>query len=175
MMEEYRKNLKLAAYLLEYPDTEWWKEFDAYREAAAELQTKQSREVFLEFFDYVEQLGAKEYESQYVRSFDFSQNTNLYLTTQERTDFGKQAEEMHAYKRLFLENGFDMERELPDYLPAVLELAGSVPKEKAGKVLALAKGKVEVLRNRFIEAKLAHAFLLDVVLTQATGLEGDAA
>ncbi|MBR3745406.1 MAG: hypothetical protein IKN27_00410 [Selenomonadaceae bacterium] len=76
-MDEYRQALKIAAYLLEYPDEAWRAEFDEYRQAAAELTTAQVRDVFKDYFDYVEQLGAKEYEQQYVRKFDFSQNTNL--------------------------------------------------------------------------------------------------
>lgn len=132
-MDEYRQALKIAAYLLEYPDEAWRAEFDEYRQAAAELTTAQVRDVFKDYFDYVEQLGAKEYEQQYVRKFDFSQNTNLYLTTHNRTDFGKQANEMHDYKTLFLENGYDLQKELPDYLPALLELAATVERDAARK------------------------------------------
>ena len=170
-ISEYAKNLKLVSYLLEYPDENWWKAFNDYREAVNEIETQQSKDVLSELFDYIDKLGAKEYEKIYVRSFDFSQNTNLYLSTQDRTDFGKQAQEMHEYKKLFLENGFDLNKELPDYLPAILELAASVDKEQANKILKVAKSKIELLRDRFIEAKLAHAFLLDIVLTQAAGLE----
>lgn len=103
--------------------------------------------------------------------FDFSQNTNLYLTTQERTDFGKQSQEMHHYKELFLANGLDMPNQLPDYLPALLELSAALPPEQAGKVLGSIRPRVELLRTRFIEAKLPHAFLLDIVLTETAGLE----
>ena len=103
-----------------------------------------------------------------MRSFDFSQNTNLYLTTQERTDFGKQSQEMHHYKELFLANGLDMPNQLPDYLPDLLELSAALPPEQAGKVLG---SIVELLRTRFIEAKLPHAFLLDIILTETVGLE----
>ena len=106
-----------------------------------------------------------------MRSFDFSQNTNLYLTTQERTDFGKQSQEMHHYKELFLANGLDMPNQLPDYLPALLELSAALPPEQAGKVLGSIRPRVELLRTRFIEAKLPHAFLLDIVLTETAGLE----
>jgi len=73
--------------------------------------------------NYVENLGKKNYENLYVQSFDFSQNTNLYLTTHNRTDFGKQANELQEFKNLFLENGFDLNNELPDYLPAILAIA----------------------------------------------------
>ena len=163
-MQEYVKTLKIASYLLEYPNDKWWQNFEEYRQAVNEIETQQTKTILTELFDYIAQLGVKDYESLYVRSFDFSQNTNLYLTTQDRTDFGKQANEMHEYKVLFLENGFDLDRELPDYLPAILELSAAVPKEAASKILQLAKPKVELLRDRLIEAKLAHAFLLDIVL-----------
>ena len=118
-MDEYKMTLKIAAFLLEYPDENWQKDFPEYRAAAKELQSPQSREVLLDLFDYIEQFGAKEYEREYVRKFDFSQNTNLYLTTHNRTDFGKQSNEMHDFKQLFLENGYDLQTELPDYLPAL--------------------------------------------------------
>lgn len=40
-MDEYKQVLKIAAYLLEYPDEAWRAEFDEYQAAAAELQTAQ--------------------------------------------------------------------------------------------------------------------------------------
>ena len=107
-----------------------------------------------------------------MRAFDFSQNTNLYLTTHNRTDFGKQSEELLRYKQLFLDNGFDLHNELPDYLPALLELASAVSESQALHILTEVQPKLELLRDRLIEAKLPYAFLLDVVLTEAAGLSG---
>ena len=78
---------------------------------------------------------------------------------------------MHEFKTLFLENNFDLDKELPDYLPAILELSAAVSVENAKKILTAAKNKIELLRDRFIEAKLAHAFLLDAVLIQTENLE----
>ena len=170
-MDEYKITLKIAAFLLEYPDAAWWEEFPEYRAAAQELKTPQSRDVLLDLFDYIEQVGAKEYEREYVRKFDFSQNTNLYLTTHNRTDFGKQSNEMLDYKKLFLENGFDLQKELPDYLPALLELAINVEPAQTKKILETARPKIELLRERFIEAKLPQVFLLDVILSQLSTLE----
>lgn len=170
-MEEYKLTFKIAAYFLEYPNEEWHKDFEEYRKISEEISTPQIKNAFADLFDYVENLGAAEYENLYVRSFDFSQNTNLYLTTHNRTDFGKQAQELHEFKTLFLENGYDLEKELPDYLPALLELASAVPKKNAKKILNTIRSKIELLRDRFIEAKLAQAFLLDTILIQADRLE----
>ena len=170
-IEAYTKTLALVSHLLEYPDAAWWDELPAYKAAVEEVESPQAREILAEFIGYVEGEGAKAYEEQYVRSFDFSMNTNLYLTTQERTDYGKQSEEMHRYKVLFLQNGCDVNRQLPDYLPALLELAASLGADGARHVLSAIKPRVELLRKRFIEAKLAQSFLMDVVLTETAGLE----
>ena len=164
--------LLLASYLFEYPTAEWWENVPAHAAAVADVERPQSREVLEEFFGYIGETERQEFEDAYVRAFDFSQNTNLYLTTHNRTDFGKQAEELLAYKQLFLDAGYDLDHELPDYLPAILELAAAVPEREALHILTEVRPKLELLRDRLIEAKLPYAFLLDVVLTEAAGLEG---
>ena len=170
-MDDYKDILQITAYLLEYPDEQWRQNFSECRAAAEKISSAQIRDVLRDYFDYVEQVGAKEYERGYVRSFDFSQNTNLYLTTHNRTDFGKQSTEMFDYKKLFLENGYDLRNELPDYLPALLELAATVEPAQTKKILDTARGKIELLRDRFIEAKLPQVFLLDIILSQISTLE----
>ncbi|MFC2315836.1 MAG: nitrate reductase molybdenum cofactor assembly chaperone, partial [Selenomonas massiliensis] len=107
--------LLLTSYLFEYPSAEWWEGVPTHAAAVADVERPQSREVFEEFFGYIGETERQEFEDAYVRAFDFSQNTNLYLTTHNRTDFGKQSEEMLRYKQLFLDAGYDLERELPDY------------------------------------------------------------
>lgn len=170
-MIDHSKTLQIISYLLEYPDAEWREEFSLYRQMLGEVSIPQNRDALAEFFDYVEEQGFAAYEEEYVRSFDFSQNTNLYLTMHDRTDFGKQANEMVVFKQMFLDHGFDITNELPDYLPAILELASILDRREAFTVLAFAKQKIELLRNRLIKAKLPHVFLLDVVLTVMTRLE----
>ena len=164
--------LLLTSYLFEYPSADWWEGVPTHAAAVADVERPQSREVFEEFFGYIGETKRQEFEDAYVRAFDFSQNTNLYLTTHNRTDFGKQSEEMLRYKQLFLDAGYDLDRELPDYLPALLELAAAVPEQEAQHILSEVRPKLELLRDRLIEAKLPYAFLLDVVLTEASALEG---
>ena len=170
--QEVNKELFLTAYLFAYPTEEWWQNLPLYKEACAEIERPQSKEMLTEFFDYALEAEKQDYEDAYVRTFDFSQNTNLYLSTHNRTDFGKQSEELLAYKELFLKNGFDLDNEMPDYLPAILELAAVLPEEEAGFILKEVRPKLELLRERFIEAKLPYVFLMDVILTEATRLEG---
>ena len=168
---EYQDTLILAAYLFVYPDDDWWAGLPECRQALGALENRQNKQAMIDLLDYIEAMGHKAYEELYVRTFEFSSNTNLYLTMHDRTDFGKQAREMLEFKTLFLANGFDLDKELPDFLPALLELTANIPEGQAGKVLAMARPKIELLRQRFLEAKLAHTFLLDVVLTEADELK----
>ena len=158
-----QKELLLTSYLFEYPSKEWWGDV---KECAAEAHTvarPQSREVLEEFFDYVEESDPKEYEDAYVRAFDFSQNTNLYLTTHNRTDFGKQSEEMLAYKQLFLDAGYDLDHELPDYLPVVLELSARSGDEIAQTLLSSHREGIEVLRSALVDAGSPYAHLVEAI------------
>lgn len=171
-MKDYEKTLRMISFLLAYPDDAWWAEFPAWKAATKEITSEQNRAIIEDFIAHVEEMGREKYEENYVETFEFSQNTNLYLTMHDRTDFGKQANEMLAYKRVFLDHGYDIDNELPDYLPAVLELIASMEDEReAAAVFAVFQEKIELLRKRFIEAKLAYTFLIDAVLTVAAGLE----
>ena len=174
-MKDTQKALQMAAYLLQYPDQDWRQELPEWEKAVTELERPQFQEVFADFFAYIAAMEPREYEDQYVRIFDFSKNTTLYLTSHDCTDPGKQAAELLAYKAFFSANGFGLFKELPDYLPALLELCAAVPEDEAGHILQYARHKIELLRERLIEGKLVYAFLLDVVLTAAGGLEGKTA
>lgn len=166
--------LRTVAHFLSYPDQEWYdtlqSSVDTVRQEADALP--QELEVLQEFVDYIKEQGLDGYEADYVKAFDFSQNTNLYLTMHNRTDFGKQSEDLQMYKRLFLDNGLDIEHELPDYLPALLELASHVDEKNALDILNVMQSSLEVMRERFIEGKLIHAFLLELIFTEKNRLEG---
>lgn len=164
LTKDIRHALRMVSYLLQYPTPTWRKDFSAWQEAVAEIQQPQMRAVLADFFAYIQDLPMEVYEEQYVQAFDFSQNTNLYLTAHDCTDPGKQAEELVQYQAFYVENGFLPEKELPDYLPALLELASALPQAKSLRLLRFAEAKLKLLRERLITGKLAHAFLLDVVL-----------
>ena len=63
---------------------------------------------------------------------------------------------------------------MPDYIPALLELCAVIDDEKAKEIYGYCKPKLEYIRERFIEAKLPYAFLFDIILSVANGLEDGA-
>ena len=55
-----------------------------------------------------------------------------------------------------------------------LELCAVIEPEKAREVYDYCKPKLEYIRDRLIEAKLTYAFLFDIILSVANGLEDGA-
>ena len=98
----------------------------------------------------------------------------MYLSTYELQGTGEQAEELVKFKAFFLENDYDLPKEMPDYIPALLELCAVIDEEKAKEIYDYCKPKLEYIRESFIEAKLHYAFLFDIILSVANGLEDGA-
>ena len=173
-MDDAQKIALIASFLLRYPDESWYNELGEWKEDTRSVEHPQLRQGLLEFFDYIEETDRKAFEDQYVRIFDFSRNTTMYLSTYELQGTGEQAEELVKYKAFFLKNGYDLPKEMPDYIPAILELCAVIEPEKAREVYDYCKPKLEYIRDRLIEAKLTYAFLFDIILSVANGLEDGA-
>lgn len=165
--------LLIVSYLMRYPDAQWRSELPTWQwEAEHSIQHQLLRESLLEFFEYVGEVPAGEFENQYVESFDFSKNTTLYMSTYELQGNGEQSEQLIQFSADFLENGYALpEKETPDYFPAVLELLAAVDEKAMGKIFKRIMPYVEYLRQELIKAELPYALLLDVVLAVANGLE----
>ena len=168
-MRDMQKIALMASYLLRYPDDAWYDELPSWKEDLQAIEHVQFKNLLGEFFQYIEEMDRKEFEHQYVRTFDFSQNTTLYLSTYELQGTGEQAEELVRFKAFYLENGYDAPSEMPDYVPALLELCAALDIEKGKEVFEYAKPKLEYVRERFIEAKSPYAFLFDVIVSVASG------
>lgn len=167
-----KEALQLSAYLLSYPSAEW-------REALPDVQTawrartdSPLKESLAAVLDYILNEQPREYEDEYVRVFDFSGNTNMYLTSYDATNAEEQASELLVYKEFFQKHGYDIARELPDYVPALLELCSTLEPVEALEILQHGKEALTTLRQRLIDGKQVHAFVLDVVLQIVERWEG---
>lgn len=166
-MKDAQKIALIASFLLRYPDEQWYNELPEWREDAQSVGHPQLRQGLLEFFDYVEESNKKEFEDQYVRTFDFSQNTTMYLSTYELQGTGEQAEELVKFKAFFLENDYDLPKEMPDYIPALLELCAVIDDEKQKKFTTIVSQNWNTLENASLRLNcLMHSCLILSCLLQ---------
>jgi nitrate reductase molybdenum cofactor assembly chaperone NarJ/NarW len=173
MEEELRKIFAAASFLLQYPDGTWQADWDSWKEEMETIKNEQIRSAFTDLFAHLDTLGINELTESYVRLFDFSKNTNLYLTSYQYGDQRERSQEMLRYKEVFLAGGFDIRGELPDYLPAILEFCSVAEVNFVRKILAISQKNIEDLRQKLIEAEAAYVIVFDVILTAANLLPGD--
>lgn len=156
-MNEHQKIFKLASIFLEYPEREWL-ENDGIREEVTSLENRRVRECFLRFLDGTQLETLCE---TYVRTFDFSDKTTLYLTYPLFGDNRERGEAFLKLKQEFREAGYPLPGdELPDYFPLVLEFASIADPIYSQKVLMIHKKGIDQLLKGLVEIRSPYQWVL---------------
>ncbi|MDU2065851.1 MAG: nitrate reductase molybdenum cofactor assembly chaperone [Sporomusaceae bacterium] len=145
--------LALIIPLLQYPEGRG----EIFRQTAQEAASLTDSEVsknLLAFLQACEAFQTDELAANYVSTFDFNEQTSLYLTALLFGDERKRIDVLTALKNIYLKSGLALdETELPDYLPALLEFCCAAEESKAKEALQLVQGAIELLYQRLAEAK----------------------
>ncbi|MFS8629597.1 MAG: nitrate reductase molybdenum cofactor assembly chaperone, partial [Bacillales bacterium] len=121
-MEEYRLVFKLCSLLFEYPQEEWQK--DDLQQTLCLIKDKNVKEELAAFLGYLESTPFETVCEYYVHQFDFRAETSLYLTYGIFGDNMERGSALVKLKMEFAKAGFFVKgKELPDYLPMILEFA----------------------------------------------------
>lgn len=167
-MEECKYTFKLCSLFLRYPDREWIGN-EEIEESLALIKDKGIRFCFEKFIDYVNQTSFKALSENYVRWFDFSERTTLYLT---HSTFGEQRERGLAFVKLkmeFAKAGFYISGdELPDYLPLVLEFAAEADAAAVQKIFLIHKKPIDELLSELEKDDNPYGYLLKACVTAMT-------
>lgn len=126
-MTEVQQILQICSFLLSYPNKE-------YKETLAEIETevdtfpiKVIQEELKQFCQKAKQISLHELIATYVYTFDFGKKTNLYLTYMSNGEQRERGMDLLFLKNYYKQNGFAVtDKELPDYLPIMLEFASQV-------------------------------------------------
>jgi nitrate reductase delta subunit len=107
-----------ASLLLSYPDRELYERRPMLREAAA------GQERLTAFLDHLDETPLERLAEHYVETFDLRRRCCLYLTFYTDGDTRRRGESLAALKQRYRDAGVELDsRELPDFLPIVLEFA----------------------------------------------------
>lgn len=156
--------------MLRYPDKEWVQS-DEMQELIQSVEEDEMRHAFLSFWDYVRETSWEDLAENYVRWFDLTESTTLYLTY---GIFGDNRERGPAFVKLkmeFAKAGFYIkENELPDYLPLILEFASMAELKYAKKVLAIHLKAIDSLFEGLNKQKNPYAYLVSACLMEIDNL-----
>lgn len=136
----------IASVLLDYPSEDYHNQLSIIRLELDNVEPEVADE-FQSFLDWADSHNLREIEDLYVRTFDQKRKCNLYLSYYSTGDTRMRGSAILAFQQAFEAMGWKVcGGELPDYLPAVLELAARSGDELAVHLLNIHRDGLEVLR-----------------------------
>jgi nitrate reductase delta subunit len=161
MSDSARWLFKLLSILLQYPDEGLTSALADMEEYSAMLPEKIAEPVFGRFLPWLRNTPLLDAQEHYTQTFDHSPETCLYLTWRRWGEGKERGRELARLLQLFRDAGLEcVSRDLPDYLPMILEFA-SVCFDDSGVGLLLDFGpEIEKLHVRLRENASPYADLL---------------
>ncbi|MDQ0339085.1 nitrate reductase delta subunit [Caldalkalibacillus uzonensis] len=162
---EAQQLFKFASRLLMYPSEEWRQELATFVEMIESVQHRQIQDHLRQFIEWVTAQAEEELLDHYVSTFDFGKKTNLYITYIRHGETRDRGAELLALKQLYARAGFAMtDKELPDYLPLMLEFASCGPEKEVKKMLKDYSAEIGVLREQLVQVQSLYTLILDAVM-----------
>lgn len=151
-----------AAVLLSYPDEFFADDLAAVAQAAARLPSGRVRAAITEAATWLSGMSPTESAAVYVDTFDLRRGTCLYLTYYRHGDTRERGMALAALIDAYRAAGFaPVPGELPDFLPALLELAAA--HRSGAALLAEQRAGVDALRAALDKAGSPYAAVVAAV------------
>lgn len=167
-----RSSWMMMSFLLQYPDAQWQEQADEMFVDWSELLQDENdeRAEQLRGFsnDCISEFVGMEAEvvtANYVKTFDFSKKTNLYLTYGQLGEERERGPALLKLKQIYEEEDMLLtSEELPDFLPLVLEYVAVAEENKGISLLISFRKALESLSEALIAANSPYRHVLSGVL-----------
>ncbi|WP_459503272.1 nitrate reductase molybdenum cofactor assembly chaperone [Bacillus sp. C1] len=154
-----------SSFLLSYPEP-------GLREALLELQKEiqviEQEEIRALLMTFIKQALEKTNDQlidSYVYTFDFGKKTNMYLTYMNTGEQRERGIELLELKQHYQKAGFAVtDKELPDYLPLLLEFLANANEEDIEPIMSKYKKNIQTLHGQLKEAKCMYEPILAAIL-----------
>ena len=156
-----------AALLLAYPEADLIENLDVIEAALGDAA---AAEHFRPVLTHLRSQTLREAQSFHVQEFDLSRRHALHLSYWTDGDTRRRGEVLADIKGVFRDSGLlgDLQGELPDYLPIMLEFAVADPDRGQGQLQRF-RASLELLRIGLAEDHLPHAGILTAICNLLPG------
>ena len=158
--------IKLISYLIHYPDESLQEWLPSLREVLNEIEKVSDRDTYDQIITYFEQTSLIQLQEQYTETFDLNPSNCMNLTYHRWGDTEKRGPALVHLEEIYLKAGFQrISRELPDYLPLVLEFISEQPDTASEVIIPIYGEVVETLAERLRQAGYPYALLFEQLIT----------
>ncbi|MDR3568838.1 MAG: nitrate reductase molybdenum cofactor assembly chaperone [Syntrophobacteraceae bacterium] len=165
MSESNRLTFKLLSIFLQYPDERLQGSLAHMEEFRAMLPEKSSV-ILGRFLDWLRNTSLLQAQEHYTQTFDLSPQTCLYLTWRRWSDGKERGQELTRLLQAYRDGGFEcVSKDLPDYLPMVLEFSSACPDDSGLGLLREFGPEIEKLHVDLRKSESPYADLL-LLLTE---------
>ncbi len=162
---------KLFSLFLQYPDSELLDARPELEEAIRGLPRTAERRALETFYAHFGTASPTALRQGYVETFDLQKRSSLYLTFYSDGDTRKRGQALLRLKRLYAGAGLRLEsRELPDYLPVMLEFAELAADGVGPRLLAEHRRGLELLRLHLGDLGSPYKHLVEGICAGLPGL-----
>jgi len=158
---------QLISFLLTYPDKQKKEILPEIREEIENRSTDDVKENLQQFISEVERLSLDDWVAHYINHFDFGRLTNLYVTYLKLGEQRERGLELLKLKKYYEAHGFDVtDKELPDYLPLLLEFCAHVPVETSNELLDMHGKAIAEIQKKLREQNSFYHLLFEALFIQ---------
>ncbi len=169
MSESRRFLFKLLSLLLQYPDTGLKSAFSDLEELSSKLSERSAELICRRFLPYLQTTPLLRAQEYYTQTFDLSPESCLYLTWHRWREGEERGRDLARLLRIYRQAGYEcVSKDLPDYLPLVLEFASVCPGDSGFGLLSKFSPEIEKLRVRLQESGSPYAGLLALLAEAVT-------
>lgn len=155
----------LISFLLEYPTEEV---YDSLSEIKKEIKDQVPSSVIKEiirFIDRRKKATLENWQDEYIEYFDFGRSTNLYVTYSKLGEQRQRGIELLKLKEFYQENNYEItEKELPDYLPLMLEFSANTSVAVSNELFQKYVHEIQAIRNNLKEKGSVFTLLFDALI-----------
>lgn len=165
---------QLIGYLLRYPSEEHYLVREEALQFATELKEKSVSQPLTKFLRQLQSMDQEQWVEHYIDIFDFGKTTNLYMTYLKLGEQKERGLELLKLKKFYEAAGFEVtDKELPDYLPVMLEFCGRVEKKVRIELLAKHLGAIAEIKSKLTAFNSSYHYLLEslVAFMKQEGIE----
>ncbi len=171
MIESDRRECRLLAFLLDYPDSSWRAELPEVSGLVNAVADERRRRLLVEFLAYAEKTPPLGLQETYTSAFDLDPATSLHLTYHLMGDSEDRGKALAGLLRVYQREGYDTATgELPDYLPMILEFLAICPEPGDAALLRSCLGTIPILVERLAKKHHPYAVLLELAVDICNGM-----
>lgn len=163
--------LKLVGVLMDYPQDELWQHREELLSAAHDPELSNQRQTELRnFVDNLLDTDPLAAQDIWLSTFERGRSMSLLLFEHIHGESRDRGQAMVDLIDAYRNNGFELAaKELPDYLPLLLEYLSHRPPDEAGDWLGHVKHIVGMLGARAAERRSPYEVLFEILLELAAG------